>query len=53
MLLSSENMELSWLANLLNISFSKAVELGIDKCLDLARVSTKDNPFNLAYSNTK
>lgn len=53
MLQSSENMELSWLANLLNISFSKAVELGIDKCLDLARVSTKDNPFDLAYSNTK
>lgn len=49
----NDSMELSWLSELLNIPFSKAVDLGIDKCTELLRVSANNNPFDLAYNNTK
>lgn len=47
---SNESFELSWLSELLNIPFSKAADLGVDKCVELAKVSTNNNPFDLAYN---
>ena len=45
------NLELSWLAEILNIPFSKAAEIGIDECTRLAKVSVTDNPFDIAYQS--
>ena len=45
------NLELSWLAEILNIPFSKAAEIGIDECTKLAKVSVTDNPFDIAYQS--